>query len=77
VPRCSYQTDVILEAFLDGTEPTEPCREELGRLADLPWPLQLPLYSPKPGEPMPTREAVAVADLRREADEAGADTGGR
>ncbi|MCU0233413.1 MAG: PBP1A family penicillin-binding protein [Thermoanaerobaculales bacterium] len=77
MPRCRYQTEVILEAFLDGTEPTEPCREELGRLADLPWPLQLPLYTPKPGEPMPTREAVAVADLRREADEAEAAAGGR
>jgi membrane carboxypeptidase/penicillin-binding protein len=64
VPPCSYQTSVILEAFLDGTEPTEPCREELAGVSDLPWPFQVPYYNPKPGEPMPTLDAVEVADER-------------
>lgn len=64
VPPCSHQTTVILEAFLDGTEPTEPCREREVRLKDLPWPFQLAFYEPKPGEPMPDDMALAVADER-------------
>lgn len=64
VPPCDYQTEIILEAFLDGTEPQDPCREELALLGELPWPFQVPLYQPKPGEPMPTMEAVEVADER-------------
>ncbi len=64
VPPCGYQTSVILEAFLDGTEPTEPCREELAGVDELPWPFQVPFYLPKPGEPMPTFESVEVADGR-------------
>ncbi len=31
---------------------------------DLPWPFQLPYYTAKPGEPMPTFDAVEVADER-------------
>jgi len=64
VPPCSYQTDVILEAFLDGTEPMDPCREEMAEIMDLIWPFQLPYYTPKPGEPMPTFDSVEVADER-------------
>jgi penicillin-binding protein 1A len=64
VPPCGYQTDVILEAFLDGTEPLDPCREETAEITDLIWPFQLPYYTPKPGEPMPTFEAIEVADER-------------
>ena len=64
MPPCSYQTTVILEAFLDGTEPTKPCREELAEVIDLPWPFQHPFYDPKPGEPMPTIESIEVADGR-------------
>jgi penicillin-binding protein 1A len=64
VPPCDYQKEIILEAFLDGTEPNDPCREELAQLDDLPWPFQLPLYRPKPGEPMPTVESIEVADER-------------
>jgi penicillin-binding protein 1A len=64
VPPCEYQTEVILEAFLDGTEPMDPCREEMGEIADLIWPFQLPYYPPKLGEPMPTFEAINVADER-------------
>jgi len=64
VPPCSQQTTVILEAFLDGTEPSEPCREQEIPLKDLPWPFQLPFYEPKPGEPMPDSLALAVADDR-------------
>ena len=64
VPPCGYQTEVILEAFLDGTEPMDPCREEMADIKDLIWPFQLPYYTPKPGEPMPTFDAVEVADER-------------
>ena len=64
VPPCRYQTDVILEAFLDGTEPMEPCREEMAEIKELIWPFQLPYYTPKPGEPMPTFESIEVADER-------------
>ncbi len=64
VPPCDYQKQIILEAFLDGTEPTQPCRDVWAEIEDLPWPFQLPFYEPKPGEPMPTAEAIAVADDR-------------
>ena len=61
--------EVLLEAFLDGTQPAEDCSEELHRLVELPWPFQEPFYTPRPGEPMPTLEAVAVADERIEEDD--------
>ena len=64
VPPCGYQEDVILEAFLDGTEPVDPCQEEWAEIKDLPWPFQMSYYTPKPGEPMPTFESVEVADER-------------
>jgi penicillin-binding protein 1A len=64
VPPCDYQKGVILEAFLDGTEPMEPCRDVWAEIEGLPWPFQLPFYEAKPGEPMPTAEAIAVADDR-------------
>jgi penicillin-binding protein 1A len=64
VPPCSHQQEVILEAFLDGTEPIDPCNEEMGEIINLPWPFQLSYYSPKPGEPMPTMEAIGFADDR-------------
>jgi penicillin-binding protein 1A len=64
VPPCSYQENVILEAFLDGTEPVDPCSEEMGEIIDLPWPFQMPYYAAKPGEPMPSFNAVDVADER-------------
>jgi penicillin-binding protein 1A len=64
VPPCGHQTNVILEVFLDGTEPMEPCREETAEIKDLIWPFQLPYYTPKPGEPMPSINAVEVADER-------------
>jgi len=64
VPPCEYQTEVILEAFLDGTEPMDPCREEMGEIVSLIWPFQMAYYTPKPGEPMPTFQAVEVADER-------------
>jgi penicillin-binding protein 1A len=64
VPPCSYQENVILEAFLDGTEPVDPCSEEMGEIMDLPWPFQMAYYTAKPGEPMPTFGAVGVADER-------------
>ncbi len=61
IPSCPK---VILEAFLDGTEPSESCSDEWHRIIDLPWPFQLPYYTPRPGEPTPTPEAIAVADQR-------------
>jgi penicillin-binding protein 1A len=64
IPRCEHHGTIVLEAFLDGTEPTSPCSERLPGLDELPWPFQLPFYSPRPGEPMPTIESVQVADER-------------
>jgi hypothetical protein len=56
---------VVLEAFLDGTEPDPvDCGDRPSNLPDLPWPFQLAFYSPRPGEPMPTPEAVAIANWR-------------
>ena len=66
VPDCPK---VVLEAFLDGTEPTESCRAELHELHELPWPFQEPAYVPRPGEPMPTMEAIEFADGRLTEDE--------
>ena len=64
VPTCAAEAKVILESFLDGTEPTAVCESELMGLHELPWPFQRPFYEPKPGEPMPTAEALEVADDR-------------
>jgi hypothetical protein len=64
IPRCTHHTSVILEAFLDGTEPTAPCSARLPGLEELPWPFQLAFYTPLPGEPMPTGMAVEAADVR-------------
>ena len=61
IPSCPT---VVLESFLDGTEPTQSCSEEWHRIIEEPWPFQLPFYTPRPGEPMPTPEAVKVADDR-------------
>lgn len=61
VPGCDK---VVLEAFLDGTEPTEACRPSLHQLAEMPWPFQEPSYTPRMGEPMPSPAAVAIADGR-------------
>jgi len=74
IPRCAYHSDVILEAFLDGTEPaSQECGEIPETLHELPWPFQLAFYTPRPGEPMPTPEAIEVADERLTKDEEGAD----
>jgi hypothetical protein len=64
IPRCAHHDKIILEAFLDGTEPTEACADRLAGLEELPWPFQLPFYHPRPGEPMPSGDAVNVADER-------------
>ncbi len=70
IPRCPYHGEVILEAFLDGTEPDSvECGEVPDALHELPWPFQLSFYTPRPGEPMPTVEAIAVADERLTEDE--------
>ena len=65
IPHCSYHGEVVLEAFLDGTEPDpQECGELPPNLSELPWPFQLAFYSAWPGEPMPTPEAVEIADRR-------------
>jgi penicillin-binding protein 1A len=64
VPQCTVTSRVVLESFLDGTEPSEQCTPELHALHELPWPFQEPFYAPRPGEPMPTADALAVADDR-------------
>jgi len=61
VPGCG---SVVLEAFLDGTEPVESCDPELLSILDLPWPFQQPFYTPRTTEPMPTLESIAAADER-------------
>ncbi len=61
IPSCPK---VVLEAFLDGTEPTKSCSDKWHEIIDLPWPFQEPFYTPRPGEPMPTPEAVEVANER-------------
>ena len=61
IPSCN---PVVLEAFLDGTEPADSCSDEEHRIIELPWPFQEPYYTPRPGEPMPTPEAIAAADER-------------
>jgi penicillin-binding protein 1A len=64
IPRCPHHGSIILEGFLDGTEPTQPCAERLPGLEELPWPFQLAFYDARPGEPMPTGDAVNMADER-------------
>jgi penicillin-binding protein 1A len=64
IPRCDHHQTVILESFLDGTEPVQTCVERPAALEELPWPFQLPFYTPRPGEPMPDGGAVATADER-------------
>jgi penicillin-binding protein 1A len=61
IPSCPK---IVLEAFLEGTEPSESCADELHGLHDLPWPFQQPYYTPRPDEPMPSLEAIMVADQR-------------
>jgi penicillin-binding protein 1A len=75
VPRCPGQERIVLEAFLDGTEPTDGCVEREYVLHELPWPFQLPYYAPRPGEPMPTAEAVEVADDRITGDDRNTEEG--
>jgi hypothetical protein len=69
---------VILEAFLDTTEPTQrACGARPANLTELPWPFQVAFYSPRPGEPMPTSAAVEVANRRAgSGDEEEEDEGG-
>ena len=64
IPRCEHHETVILESFLDGTEPVRSCSERPAGLDELPWPFQLPFYEARPGEPMPNGDAVATAEER-------------
>ncbi len=70
IPRCAHHGEVILEAFLDGTEPASTeCGDIPESLHELPWPFQLAFYTPRPAEPMPTVESIEVADERLIEDE--------
>ncbi len=69
VPACSARSRIVLEAFLDGTEPMVTCEEDDPDLPDLPWPFQQALYTPRRGEPMPTPEALECANKRLDPDE--------
>ncbi|MCD4748666.1 MAG: PBP1A family penicillin-binding protein [Thermoanaerobaculales bacterium] len=69
VPACSTGSEVILDAFLDGTEPNITCEEDDPALRDLPWLFQQAYYAPRDGEPMPTPEALICADDRFKPDE--------
>jgi len=66
VPACSKQSRVILEAFLDGTEPLVTCEGDEPDLWQLPWPFQQAYYTPRIGEPMPDIQSLARADERIE-----------
>jgi penicillin-binding protein 1A len=61
IPDCPR---TVLEAFLEGTEPADSCAPDLHQHHELPWPFQEPFYTPRPDEPMPTLEAIMVADQR-------------
>lgn len=56
--------EVLLESFLDGTEPQIECTELWPEIAELPWPLQQPAYDPKPDELMPDLASIQAADDR-------------
>jgi penicillin-binding protein 1A len=65
LPPCPYHSQVVLEAFLDTTEPAQrPCGARPANLSELPWPFQVAFYTPRQGEPMPTAAAVEVANRR-------------
>ncbi len=66
VPACADRSRVILEAFLDGTEPLVTCEGDEPDLWQLPWPFQQAYYTPRIGEPMPDLQSLARADERVE-----------
>jgi penicillin-binding protein 1A len=57
-PECG--DNVILEAVPEAKIPPA-CSAQAHALVELPWPQQLPRYTYKPGEPLTTAEAIAVA----------------
>ena len=70
IPPCPHHGAVVLEAFLDSTEPTpSECGARPANLTEMPWPFQLAFYVARPGEPMPTPSAVEVANRRTRSDE--------
>lgn len=60
-PGCGER--VILEAVPAAREPA-PCSAEWHHVVALPWPQQLPYYTYRPGEPITTPEAIAVAQAK-------------
>lgn len=75
VPACSDTATIVLEAFLDGTQPTETCADDILGLAEMPWPFQEPYYQARPEEPMPTPESVECVDRRIRGDDEEEDEG--
>jgi len=70
IPPCPNHGAVVLEAFLDSTEPApSECGARPANLTEMPWPFQLAFYTPRPGEPMPSPAAVEVANRRSESDD--------
>ncbi len=61
IPLCGDA--VILESIPTGREPVE-CSAAAHALIALPWLQQLAHYTPRPGEPPTTPEAIAAADLK-------------
>ncbi len=53
---------VFQEAFLAGSAPGRPWTARAETIAGLPWPQQLPFYSPREGESMPSELAIAIAE---------------
>jgi len=66
VPACADRSRVVLEAFLDGTEPLVTCEADEPGLSEMPWPFQQAYYTPRIGEPMPDLNSLARADERIE-----------
>ncbi len=61
IPLCGDA--VILESIPTGREPVE-CSAAAHALVALPWLQQLAHYTPRPGEPPTTPEAIAAAELK-------------
>jgi penicillin-binding protein 1A len=61
IPLCGDA--VILESIPTGREPIE-CSAQAHALIALPWLQQLAYYTPRPGEPPTTPEAIAAAELK-------------
>ena len=66
VPACADRSRIVLEAFLDGTQPLMTCEGDDPDLWQLPWLFQQAHYTPRIGELMPDLLSLARADERIE-----------